>query len=182
MDVIFPILLQKGLIIRRPKHPTYEYFINYDPSISCDYHSGEIGHSLDNCDTLKNRIQDLLDARAFTFRAPWLCHGEDDLLVVPNIRTAAPELSNKARKGKAIMDTLGEPSGKFDYYVDYQLPSSFYEDQQNDIPSGWDDVEKLTPLKRGADELDSWNDTFEEFFVGAIDEGPVEGMGAGPLE
>ena len=70
MDVIFHVLLQKGLITRKPRHSTPEYFISYDSSRSCDYHSGEIGHTLDDYNALKNRIQDLLDARAITFHAP----------------------------------------------------------------------------------------------------------------
>jgi len=181
MVTIFPILLEQGIISRELRRPTPEYFLDYDPSKQCDYHSGELGHSLDACTILKDKVQDLLDAGVFTFRSPWLCFGKDHLLVVPSTRTMFPEHAKEARRGEMIMDTLGQPSGKFDYYVNYSIPQSFYDHHHHIVPDGWegmDDLESAKPQAQG-DVAGSW---YEDFFMGAINEGPPGEMGANPLE
>ena len=40
---------------------------NYDANARCEFHSGRIGHSTDNCFALKCGIQDLLDAKKIEF-------------------------------------------------------------------------------------------------------------------
>jgi len=181
MVTIFPILLEQGIISRELRRPTPEYFLDYDPSKYCDYHSGEVGHSLDDCTILRDKIQDLLDAGVFTFRSPWLCYGKDDLLVVPSTHTILPEHAKEAHRGKAIMDTLGQPSGKFDYYVNYSIPQGFYDHHQSIVPDGWGGMDDLKFTKLGA-QGGVTGDWYEDFFVGAINEGPSGEMGAGPLE
>ncbi|KAL3748721.1 hypothetical protein ACJRO7_009890 [Eucalyptus globulus] len=68
LSQVLPILQKKGLISHEPKRPNAEKFSNYDPSKKCDYHMGEVGHSTDECLTLKHKIQNLLDTKAFSFR------------------------------------------------------------------------------------------------------------------
>ncbi|KAL3746469.1 hypothetical protein ACJRO7_015432, partial [Eucalyptus globulus] len=55
-----------------------------------------------------------------------------------------------------VMDTLGQPSGKFDYMVKYSAPPSFYFDARNIVPSGWDGMDDPTPSK-----TESSDDTLE---------------------
>jgi hypothetical protein len=33
----------------------------YNKDLSCEYHQGEVGHTVENCKVLRHRIQDLLD-------------------------------------------------------------------------------------------------------------------------
>ncbi|XP_056158563.1 uncharacterized protein LOC130134846 [Syzygium oleosum] len=68
LSQVLAVLRKKGLLTTEPKRPNPEQFYNYDPSKKCDYHMGEVGHSTDNCFTLKHRIQDLLDTKAFSFQ------------------------------------------------------------------------------------------------------------------
>ena len=35
----------------------------YDPNARCEYHMGQAGHSTEHCWRLKNKIQDMIDAR-----------------------------------------------------------------------------------------------------------------------
>ena len=39
----------------------------YNPSVRCAYHSDSPGHDTDSCWTLKNQIQDLIDAEEIKF-------------------------------------------------------------------------------------------------------------------
>ncbi|KAG6536418.1 hypothetical protein ZIOFF_001474 [Zingiber officinale] len=58
-------------------------------------------------------------------------------------------LINELPKGKkyktGIWDTLGQPSGKFDYYVNYDIPKGFA-DIELPPPTGWDDEEDKNEL------------------------------------
>lgn len=60
---ILHVLLEKGLLIRSPKHPNPECFRGYDPSKSCDYQTRELRHETGNCSALKNLIQNLITTR-----------------------------------------------------------------------------------------------------------------------
>lgn len=40
---------------------------NYDVNARCEFHSGEPGHGTENCKALKNKVQDLIDAKAIDF-------------------------------------------------------------------------------------------------------------------
>ena len=40
---------------------------NYNPELKCEYHLGQTGHSTDNCWRLRNKIQDLIDAKLVHF-------------------------------------------------------------------------------------------------------------------
>jgi len=77
-----------------------------------------------------------------------------------------------------VMDTLGQPSGKFDYLVKYSAPPSFYFDSRNIVPSGWDDMDDLTSPKteNSDDALEGITGLFDDLFIGTNDEGPSEDM------
>ncbi|XP_030518944.2 uncharacterized protein LOC115732442 [Rhodamnia argentea] len=66
---VLAILRKKNLLTSDPQRPNYASFPKYDPTKKCDYHSGEPGHSTDDCMVLKNRIQDLLETGAFAFQS-----------------------------------------------------------------------------------------------------------------
>lgn len=44
------------------RHPA-----NYDPNARCEFHSGGIGHDMENCLALKYNVQDLIDNKQLTF-------------------------------------------------------------------------------------------------------------------
>jgi hypothetical protein len=41
---------------------------DYNKDLTCEYHQGEIGHTVENCRVLRHRIQDLLDQLVLKFR------------------------------------------------------------------------------------------------------------------
>jgi len=47
----------------QPPYPRY-----YDASAKCGYHSGEVGHSTENCRALKFKVQSLIDSGWLTFQ------------------------------------------------------------------------------------------------------------------
>ncbi|KAI3443225.1 uncharacterized protein J3R85_000148 [Psidium guajava] len=68
LSQVLIVLRKKELLTSEPMRPNYASFARYDPSKKCDYHRGEPGHDMDECFALKNRIQDLLESKAFTFQ------------------------------------------------------------------------------------------------------------------
>ena len=55
-------LLAQGAITLIPAGKTPDLLPkSYDHSRRCDYHSGMVGHSTDDCFSLKHKIQDLID-------------------------------------------------------------------------------------------------------------------------
>ena len=42
----------------------------YNPNARCAYHSDSPGHSTDDCWALRNKVQDLIDAKEVQFEAP----------------------------------------------------------------------------------------------------------------
>ena len=41
---------------------------DYNKDFTCEYHQGEVGHTVENCRVLRHRIQDLLDQGVLKFR------------------------------------------------------------------------------------------------------------------
>ena len=41
---------------------------DYNKDLTCEYHRGEVGHTIENCKVLRHRIQDLLDQGVLKFR------------------------------------------------------------------------------------------------------------------
>ena len=65
---LYPKLIQDGLLSLvdiPPLQPPYLRW--YNENVHCDYHLGNRGHSTKNCMTLKQRVQDLIKKREFTF-------------------------------------------------------------------------------------------------------------------
>ena len=68
---VLPHLLKLNLssLKEAPKNPnTTSPF--YHSNTKCAYHSGSIGHDTNNCWALKNKIQDLIDAKEVEFDTP----------------------------------------------------------------------------------------------------------------
>ena len=65
---LYPKLIQGDLLVPvsipaiRPPYPRW-----YNENVSCDYHSGNRGHSTKNCTALKQRVQDFIKKRELTF-------------------------------------------------------------------------------------------------------------------
>ena len=62
------VLRKKNLLSSEPQISNSTGFARYDPSKKCDYHRGEVGHSTDDCQVLKHRVQDLLETGAFALQ------------------------------------------------------------------------------------------------------------------
>lgn len=50
-----------------PKVYTGQRPIDYDIGLTCDYHLGEVVHSVENCKVLRHHIQDLIDHEVLKF-------------------------------------------------------------------------------------------------------------------
>ena len=64
-------LLRLNLVTLRdpPKNPN-KTPSRYNPNAHCAYHSDSPGHATDDCWTLRNKVQDLIDAKEVEFEAP----------------------------------------------------------------------------------------------------------------
>ncbi|GKV51312.1 hypothetical protein SLEP1_g57982 [Rubroshorea leprosula] len=61
---VFRQLIAARLVTPVPMVPLNPPFpIWYNPQARCEYHSGGVGHDLENCLALKHRVQDLIDAK-----------------------------------------------------------------------------------------------------------------------
>ena len=59
---LYPILIEKNLIspvVSRPYNGPQRR--DFNQSLTYDFHFGEVGHSVENCNQLKHRVQDLID-------------------------------------------------------------------------------------------------------------------------
>jgi hypothetical protein len=62
-EEIFKQLAAKGLLNPVPTRPyTPPYPTWFDRNVKCAYHSGVMGHSTENCTTLRQKIHELIDA------------------------------------------------------------------------------------------------------------------------
>ena len=65
---LYPKLVQCGSLVpmdipsMQPPYPRW-----YNENARCDYHSGNRGHSMEDCEALKRRVHDLIKARALAF-------------------------------------------------------------------------------------------------------------------
>ncbi|GKV24161.1 hypothetical protein SLEP1_g33808 [Rubroshorea leprosula] len=61
---VFQKLVAVGIVTLVPMLPVKPPFPAwYNPQARCEYHSGGVGHDLENCLALKHHIQDLIDAK-----------------------------------------------------------------------------------------------------------------------
>src|SRR3954462_14662163 len=80
-------LLKAELLIQIDPHPNPNTSSpHYNPNARCAYHSNSPGHDTDNCWTLKNKIQDMIDAGEIKFDPP----------ATPNVITAPMPNHNKS--------------------------------------------------------------------------------------
>ena len=71
---ILPYLLDNAIVvITLAKVPQPPFFLGYDPNAACAYHGGVPGHSIENCMTLKHKVQNLINVG-------WLKFEEDNCL------------------------------------------------------------------------------------------------------
>uniref|UniRef100_A0A2N9FHA9 Retrotransposon gag domain-containing protein n=1 Tax=Fagus sylvatica TaxID=28930 RepID=A0A2N9FHA9_FAGSY len=65
---LYPILIEKSLIspvVPRPYNGPQRR--DFNPNSTCDFHFGEVGHTVENCNQLKHRVQDLIDHGVLKF-------------------------------------------------------------------------------------------------------------------
>lgn len=61
-------LLQLKLVnLRDIPPPPERLHAGYNPNTRCEFHSGDIGHDMENCWALKYKVQELLDSKAIQF-------------------------------------------------------------------------------------------------------------------
>jgi len=66
---LLPTLLQRAMVAicpLKPLQPPYPKF--YYNNAKCDYHGGEVGHSIENCKAFKFKVQSLIDNWLLTFQ------------------------------------------------------------------------------------------------------------------
>ncbi|XP_058726831.1 uncharacterized protein LOC131598229 [Vicia villosa] len=67
-DKLFSHLINLSLVEpKQPKPVRFPYHVGFDPNVSCDYHAGAPGHSIEDCQPFKDKVQDLIDSKAITF-------------------------------------------------------------------------------------------------------------------
>ncbi|XP_020207903.1 uncharacterized protein LOC109792866 [Cajanus cajan] len=68
---LFPQLVKASMLVRTPpqrkQQPPYPLW--YRPEETCDYHAGAACHSIENCNALKSRVQELINAGQLKFEA-----------------------------------------------------------------------------------------------------------------
>ena len=61
-------LLRDSLVqLREAKAPPIPLSPGYDMNANCEYHSGTLGHSIENCNVFNHKVQDLIDSKAISF-------------------------------------------------------------------------------------------------------------------
>src|SRR3954468_16656660 len=66
---LYPVLIQNSLVAPRPTQPAkFPFPKEYDPNVKCDFHSGISGHSIEDCNVLKEIVQDLVDDKILLFK------------------------------------------------------------------------------------------------------------------
>jgi hypothetical protein len=68
MTELYPILIEKSLISPIvPKPYNGPQRRDFNPKSACDFHFGEVGHTVENCGQLRHRVQDLIDHGVLKF-------------------------------------------------------------------------------------------------------------------
>ena len=97
---LYPILIEKNLIspiVPRPYNGPQ--MRDFDQNLTCDFHFGEVGHTVENCQQLRHRVQDLIDYGILKFEG------------LPNITTNP--LPNHP-EGEVNMVEVEEEDDRFD--------------------------------------------------------------------
>ncbi|XP_050908580.1 uncharacterized protein LOC127122257 [Lathyrus oleraceus] len=65
---LLPYLIQNSLVDPKPLRQLLEpYPPGYDPDVQCGYHAGSIGHSTEECNAFKAKVQQLIDKKYISF-------------------------------------------------------------------------------------------------------------------
>ena len=59
---LYPALVQKGLITTRPLIPQNPPLTGFRYDLHYEFHQGAVGHDLESCYPLKNKVQELVKA------------------------------------------------------------------------------------------------------------------------
>ena len=65
---LYPVLVQKGLITTRPLLPRNTPPVGFRFDLHCVFHQGVVGHDLESCYPLKNRVQELVKENILIFK------------------------------------------------------------------------------------------------------------------
>ncbi|XP_058776649.1 uncharacterized protein LOC131650968 [Vicia villosa] len=66
---LWPYLIEKKAIAPRPTRPAkFPFPKEYNPNVKCDFHDGITGHSIEDCNILKEKVQDLVDKKILCFK------------------------------------------------------------------------------------------------------------------
>ncbi|XP_058741285.1 uncharacterized protein LOC131613654 [Vicia villosa] len=65
---LLPHLVQSSLVVPKFLKPPKSFPPEYDPNVQCDYHAGSVGHSTEDCNSFKAKVQQLIDMRYLTFQ------------------------------------------------------------------------------------------------------------------
>ncbi|XP_039173893.1 uncharacterized protein LOC120296239 [Eucalyptus grandis] len=68
LSKLLPILFEKRLVAKEVPRDNPPRFPGFDITKTYEYHMGERGHDVDNCYTLKLKVQNLLDKGKLTFK------------------------------------------------------------------------------------------------------------------
>jgi hypothetical protein len=104
---LYPILIEKNLIlpvVPRPYNGPQRR--DFNQNLTCDFHFGEVGHTVENCNQLKHRVQDLIDHGILKFEG------------LPNITTNP--LPNHPEGGVNMVE-IEEEGDRFDLAGDHTL-------------------------------------------------------------
>jgi hypothetical protein len=66
---LWPLLIKNSLVEPRnvrPLEPPYPHW--YNPNAKCEFHSGAVGHSIEDCRALKEKVQELIDNKSLSFK------------------------------------------------------------------------------------------------------------------
>ncbi|XP_027187892.1 uncharacterized protein [Cicer arietinum] len=66
---LLPHLLQYSMVVLRPMKPLEPPFPKwYNPNARCEYHGGAVGNSVEYCQALKTKVQELINSKWLTFK------------------------------------------------------------------------------------------------------------------
>ncbi|XP_039166897.1 uncharacterized protein LOC120292671 [Eucalyptus grandis] len=68
LSKLLPMLLEKRMVAKEVPRDNPTRFAGFDVTKTCEYHMGERGHDVDNCNVLRYKVQQLLDKNILTFK------------------------------------------------------------------------------------------------------------------
>uniref|UniRef100_A0A2N9H4W4 RNase H type-1 domain-containing protein n=1 Tax=Fagus sylvatica TaxID=28930 RepID=A0A2N9H4W4_FAGSY len=130
---LYPILIEKNLIspvVPRPYNGPQRR--DFDQNSTCDFHFGEVGHTVNNCQQLRHRVQDLIDHGILKFEGlpnittnPLPNHPEGSLECCEEFKKKVTDLMENGLVGREEIPSEGshqpdDPSD-FDWYAELNL-------------------------------------------------------------